>query len=44
MKDIGSKEWVNLAASFDMSWQEKVDDIFKYYTEKHRDQILNVKK
>lgn len=34
MKDIGSKEWVNLAASFDMSWQEKVDDIFKYYTEK----------
>ena len=23
MKDIGSKEWVNLAASFDMSWQEK---------------------
>ncbi|KAL6453649.1 TPS2 Trehalose-phosphatase [Candida maltosa Xu316] len=34
MKDIGSKKWVNLAESFDMSWQAKVDDVFKYYTEK----------
>ncbi|KAK6875691.1 Trehalose-phosphatase, partial [Candida tropicalis] len=34
MKDLGSKTWVNLAESFDMSWQEKVDDVFKDYTEK----------
>lgn len=34
MKDIGSKEWVNLASSFDMSWQLKVDDVFKKYTDK----------
>jgi trehalose 6-phosphate synthase/phosphatase len=33
MKDIGA-EWVNLAAKFDMSWQEKVEDIFMRYTDK----------
>lgn len=34
MRDVGSKEWVNLAASFDMSWQQKVEDVFQAYTEK----------
>ncbi|EGW34937.1 trehalose-6-phosphate phosphatase [Spathaspora passalidarum NRRL Y-27907] len=34
MKDLGSKEWVNLAASFDMSWQAKVEEVYKDYTEK----------
>jgi len=33
MKDINSK-WVNLAESFDMSWQEKVEDIYTRYTDK----------
>lgn len=34
MKDIGSSEWVNLAESVDMSWQLKVEDVYKRYTEK----------
>lgn len=34
LKDIGSTEWANLAASFDMSWQTKVKEVFKEYTEK----------
>ncbi|ABN67480.2 threalose-6-phosphate phosphatase [Scheffersomyces stipitis CBS 6054] len=34
MKDIDSKEWVNLAESFDMSWQQKVDSVYRYYTER----------
>lgn len=33
MKDIGS-DWVNLASKFDMSWQEKVGEIFDRYTDK----------
>ncbi|SGZ56516.1 CIC11C00000004047 [Sungouiella intermedia] len=33
MKDIGSDKWYNLAATFDMSWQLKVDDVFKKYTD-----------
>jgi trehalose 6-phosphate synthase/phosphatase len=34
LKDIGSTEWSNLSASFDMSWQTKVKEVFKEYTEK----------
>ncbi|KAG7662988.1 TPS2 [[Candida] subhashii] len=34
IKDIGESEWVNLAASFDMSWQAKVDEVYKSYTSK----------
>ncbi|KAK6198013.1 threalose-6-phosphate phosphatase [Scheffersomyces amazonensis] len=44
MKDIGSKEWVNLAASFDMSWQKKVEEVFKYYTEKTPGTHIEIKK
>lgn len=33
MKDVGSDKWYNLAATFDMSWQLKVDEVFKKYTE-----------
>lgn len=32
MKDVGSREWHNLAASFDMSWQLEVDKVFSKYT------------
>lgn len=34
MKDLGSKEWVNLAAKYDMSWQAKVEEVFQYYTDR----------
>lgn len=34
MRDVGGKEWHNLAETFDMSWQDKVEDVFKAYTEK----------
>lgn len=33
LKDIGSTEWANLSASFDMSWQIKVEEVFKNFTE-----------
>lgn len=33
MRDIGGKEWMNLAEKFDMSWQQKVEDVFQRYTE-----------
>lgn len=33
MKDVGSDKWYNLAATFDMSWQLKVDEVFKKYTD-----------
>lgn len=33
MKDVGCTKWYNLAEEFDMSWQEKVDEVFKKYTE-----------
>lgn len=32
MKDIGSKDWYNLASQFDMLWQKKVEDVFRKYT------------
>ncbi|CUM63070.1 uncharacterized protein PRCAT00000635001 [Priceomyces carsonii] len=34
MRDIGSKEWINLAASFDMSWQIEVEKVFRNFTER----------
>ncbi|KAF3992302.1 hypothetical protein FT663_02359 [Candidozyma haemuli var. vulneris] len=33
MKDVGSCEWYNLAEAFDMSWQIKVAEVFKKYTD-----------
>ncbi|KAI5966260.1 TPS2 [Candida pseudojiufengensis] len=33
MRDLGSTEWLNLAEAFDMSWQSKVEEVFKKYTE-----------
>ncbi|ODV80338.1 glycosyltransferase family 20 protein [Suhomyces tanzawaensis NRRL Y-17324] len=44
MRDVGSKEWVNLAESFDMSWQKKVEDVFKIYTEKTPGSNIEIKK
>lgn len=32
-KDVGLSKWYNLAESFDMSWQQKVDAVFRKYTE-----------
>lgn len=34
MRDIGEPNWVNLAATVDMSWQAKVEEVFKEYTDK----------
>jgi trehalose 6-phosphate synthase/phosphatase len=34
MRDIGSREWVNLSASFGMEWQKIVEEVFQKYTEK----------
>ncbi|KGK40243.1 hypothetical protein JL09_g569 [Pichia kudriavzevii] len=34
MKKARAKEWINLAESFDMSWQQVVDAIFTKYTER----------
>lgn len=33
MKDVGSSDWYNLAEAFDMSWQKKVEEVFKKYTD-----------
>lgn len=44
MKDVGSKEWINLAASIDMSWQIKVEEVFKYYTERTPNTHIEKKK
>lgn len=44
MKDLGSSEWVNLAESFDMSWQEKVQEIFQDFTDKTPNSNIEVKK
>lgn len=34
MKDVNSKDWVNLTARFDMSWQVKVGEMMEEYTVK----------
>lgn len=34
MRHPGSKEWINLIETFDMSWQAKVMEVFQKYTEK----------
>lgn len=44
MKDLGNSEWVNLAESFDMSWQEKVQEIFQDFTDKTPNSNIEVKK
>ncbi|KAH3675726.1 hypothetical protein WICMUC_002518 [Wickerhamomyces mucosus] len=31
MKDVNNQEWVNLASEVDMSWQQKVEDIYNEY-------------
>ncbi|CAH2351452.1 trehalose-phosphatase [[Candida] railenensis] len=44
MRDVGSKEWVNLAESFDMSWQKEVENVFEYYTERTPNSNIERKK
>lgn len=34
MRHPGSKEWINLIETFDMSWQAEVMEVFQKYTEK----------
>lgn len=34
MRHPGTKEWENLAETFDMSWQSEVMDVFQAYTDK----------
>lgn len=33
MRDVGQDKWHNLAETFDMTWQDKVEEVFKRYTE-----------
>lgn len=44
IKDLGSKEWVNLAEAYDMSWQPKVEDVFKKYTKQTPGSNIEIKK
>jgi trehalose 6-phosphate synthase/phosphatase len=44
MKKAGVDKWINLAESFDMSWQEKVEEIFTSYTEKTPGTFIEKKK
>lgn len=44
MKDVGSNEWVNLAAHFDMTWQQEIEEIFKHYTERTPGSNIEIKK
>lgn len=44
MRDVGSKEWVNLAASFDMTWQKEVEDVFQSYTDRTPGANIEIKK
>ncbi|EGV60293.1 hypothetical protein CANTEDRAFT_127402 [Yamadazyma tenuis ATCC 10573] len=44
MKDLGSSEWVNLAATFDMSWQQEVEEIFQQFCKKTPNSFTEKKK
>lgn len=44
MKKAKLDEWVNLAESFDMSWQDVVEEIFSEYTEKTPGTFIEKKK
>ncbi|OWB76098.1 trehalose-phosphatase activity protein [[Candida] boidinii] len=38
------KDWINLAETFDMSWQKEVEEIFGYYTERTPGSFIEKKK
>lgn len=40
----GQDEWLNLAGTADMSWQPKVDEVFRYYTERTQGSFIERKK
>lgn len=44
MRDLGSDQWVNLAESFDMSWQVKVEEIYKSITDETPNSHIEKKK
>ncbi len=44
MKKARVQEWINLTESFDMTWQEKVEEIFSEYTEKTPGTVIEKKK
>ncbi|KAG0679668.1 threalose-6-phosphate phosphatase [Pichia californica] len=44
MKKAGGEKWVNLAESFDMSWQQVVEEVFSKYTDKTPGTFIERKK
>ncbi len=44
IKDVGSRNWVNLTESFNMAWQKDVEEIFSYYTERTPGSVIERKK
>ncbi|GME76529.1 unnamed protein product [Ambrosiozyma monospora] len=44
VKRTGCKQWTNLAASFDMSWQSEVEAIFQHYTDRTPGTFIEKKK
>lgn len=44
MKKVGSKNWINLTESFDMSWQQIVEEVFSKYTDKTSGSFIERKK
>ncbi|KAI3403894.2 TPS2 [Candida oxycetoniae] len=44
VRDPGTTKWFNLTEKFDMSWQQKVKDVFNNYTEKTPGSKIEIKK
>ncbi|CDK28967.1 unnamed protein product [Kuraishia capsulata CBS 1993] len=44
MKVVGAQKWINLAESFDMSWQKEVAEVFQQYTERTPGSFIERKK
>ncbi|ODV96534.1 hypothetical protein PACTADRAFT_38684 [Pachysolen tannophilus NRRL Y-2460] len=44
MKGVNEVNWINLAESFDMSWQKEVQEIFTKYTDKTPGAFIEFKK
>lgn len=44
VKRVGKSEWVNLVEETDMSWQQDVQEIFNYYTERTQGSSIETKR
>ncbi|QPG73119.1 hypothetical protein FOA43_000424 [Brettanomyces nanus] len=44
LKNPNTPEWTNLAASVDMNWQKRVEEVFQYYTERTSGSFIEKKK